>query len=181
MRIVNPAVDLCRRAGGFTLVELVVTMVVIGIAMLGIAFALSFAFARQSDALWQVRTVALAEAYAEEILARRFDEVTPVGGVPPCSPSAMACGPAGDDGELRAEFDDVDDYHELDEQPPLDADGNPRAGYDRYRVQVSVAYLDAGQLAAFGLDHVSDGKLITVRVTPPGQAAIEFPVVRGNF
>ena len=71
-----------RKADGFTLVELVVTMVVISIAVLGISYALSFAFSRQSDGLWQAKSVALAESYLEEIMARRYDEVTPLGGVP---------------------------------------------------------------------------------------------------
>lgn len=169
------------RVRGFTLVELVVTMVVISIAVLAIGQALSFAFARQSDGLWQAKAVALAESYVEEILARRFDEAAPVGGVPPCAPSAIPCSAAGADGEPRAQFDDVDDYHGLNEQPPLDADGNPRAEYARYRVQVRVAYPDAAQQAALGLDDATDAKLITVDVTPPGESVMSFRVVRGNY
>lgn len=166
---------------GFTLVELVVTMVVISLAVVGISRALSFAFAHQSDGLWHAKSVALAEAYLEEIMARRYDEAAPVGGVPPCAPAAVPCSAPGSDGEPRAEFDDVDDYHGLDELPPLDADGNPRAGYPGYRVQVSVAYADAAQVAAFGLDDSSDAKLIVVRVTPPNQATLSFPVLRTNY
>lgn len=166
---------------GFTLVELVVTMLVISIAVLGIGQALSFAFARQSDGLWQAKAVALAESYIEEIGARRYDETTPVGGVPPCSPAAVACSSIGGEGEPRAQFDDVDDYDGLDEQPPLDADGNPRTDYRRYRVQVSVAYLDSDQVSAFGLDDTTDAKLVTVQVTPPGEATLNFPFVRANY
>lgn len=174
-----------RRIGrecGFSLVELVVTMVVISVAVLGISQALAFAFARQSDGLWQARAVALAESYVEEIMARRYDEAAPIGGVPPCAPAAVACSAIGSDGgETRARFDDVDDYHGLDEQPPLDADGNPRAEYAQFRVQVSVSYLDAAQVAAYGLDDASDAKLVTVSVTPPGEAAMRFPVIRANY
>lgn len=176
-----PAAERGFRARGFTLVELVVTMVVISIAVLGIAQALSFAFARQSDGLWQARAVALAESYIEEIGARRYDQATPIGGVPPCSPATAPCGSVGNDGEPRAQFDDVDDYHGLSEQPPLDADGNPRTDYSGYRVAVEVAYLDADQVAAFGLDDPTDAKLVTVRVTAPGQATLTFPYLRANF
>ncbi|MAT84972.1 MAG: hypothetical protein CMD39_11865, partial [Gammaproteobacteria bacterium] len=91
------------------------------------------------------------------------------------------CSAAGADGEPRAQFDDVDDYHGLDEQPPLDADGNPRAEYARYRVQVRVAYPDAAQQAALGLDDATDAKLITVDVMPPGESVMSFRVVRGNY
>lgn len=166
---------------GFTLVELVVTMVVISIAVLGIGQALSFAFARQSDGLWQAKAVALAESYIEEISARRYDATTPVGGVPPCSAATVACSSIGSDGEPRARFDDVDDYDGLDEQPPLDADGSPRTDYQRYRVQITVDYLDSDQVSAFGLDDPTDAKLVTVQVTPPGEAAVSFPFVRANY
>ncbi|MEQ8857038.1 MAG: prepilin-type N-terminal cleavage/methylation domain-containing protein [Pseudomonadales bacterium] len=177
-----PAADRFRTAsGGFTLVELVVTMVVISIAVLGIGQALAFAFTHQSDGIWQTRSVALAETYIEEIMARRFDEATPVGGVPPCAPAAVPCSAVGSDGETRAEFDDVDDYDGLDEQPPLDMDGNPRPEYARFRVQVSVGYPDAAQVAAFGLDDASDAKLVTVTVTPPGEATMRFPILRANY
>jgi MSHA pilin protein MshD len=156
-------------------------MVLISIAVLGLSQALAFAFAHQSDGLWQARSVALAESYIEEIMARRYDEATPLGGVPPCAPAAVPCTAVGDDGDTRARFDDVDDYHGLDEQPPLDADGNPRSEYSGYRVQVAVAYADAAQVTALGLDDTSDAKLITVDVTPPGQAPMSFAVVRANF
>jgi MSHA pilin protein MshD len=162
-------------------VELVVTMVLISIAVLGIGQALAFAFTHQSDGIWQVKGVALAESYLEEIMARRYDEATPLGGVPPCAPVTVACTAVGSEGETRAQFDDVDDYHGLDEQPPVDADGYPRSDYAGYRVQVTVAYADAGLVAALGLDDVSDAKLVTVTVTPPGQASMAFAMARGNY
>ncbi len=153
--------------------------------MLAIGQALSFAFARQSDGLWQAKAVALAQSYVEEIKARRYDEAAPVGGVPPCAPAALPpaapCSAVGADGETRSQFDDVDDYHGLDEQPPMDAEGNPRSEYARYRVQVSVAYVDAGQIAALGLDDATDAKLITVDVTPPGEAVMSFRLLRANY
>lgn len=170
------------REAGFSLVELVVTMVVISIAVLGITNALSFAFAHQSDGLWQAKSVALAESYLEEIMARRFDEATPLGGVPACSPVTVPCSAVGVDGEPRAEFDDVDDYHGIDDMPPVDANGNPLAEYPGFRVQVTVAYADAAQVAALGLDATTDAKLVTVLVTPPGgKSTMEFPMLRTNF
>lgn len=163
---------------GFTLVELIVTMVVISIAMLGISYVLSFAFAHQSDGLWQAKSVALAESYFEEIMARRFDETTPLGGLPPCG-TCSTVGP--DSGETRAQFDDVDDYDGVDDLPPLDMDGNPRAGYAGYRVQVSVTYVSAAQVMALGLDAATDAKLVRVLVTAPGQSTLVFPMLRTNY
>lgn len=169
------------RPRGFTLVEMILTMMLVSIAVLGMSYALSFAFSHQSDGLWQAKSVALAESYIEEIMARRYDEATPVGGVPPCSPTTVACSAIGADGEVRVEFDDVDDYDGVDDLPPVDVNGNPRAEYAGFRVRVDVAYADAVQVAGLGLDATTDAKLVTVTVTPPGQSDMSFPTVRGNY
>src|SRR4051812_16600744 len=98
MRIAATAVDLrVVRASseGFTLIELVVAMLLLSIASLGVMYALSLGLRHQSDALWQPKAVALAESYMEEILARRYDEQSPLGGVPPCSTVTTACTAAG--------------------------------------------------------------------------------------
>ncbi len=175
-----PAADKTRQRG-LTLVELIVTMMIISVSVLAITNTLSFAFRHQSDGLWQTKSVALAQSYIEEIAARRYDETTPNGGVPPCSVLTTPCSAPGADGEARAEFDDVDDYHGLDESPPLDAQGNPRTGYPGFRVAVSVSYADATQIAAFNLDDATDAKLVTVSVTPPNGTALNFPVLRTNY
>lgn len=171
-----------HKSAGFTLVELIITMAVISVAVLGITYALSFAFSHQSDGIWQAKSVALAESYLEEIMSRRFDEMTPSGGVPPCSLATTACSVAlGSDGESRSNFDDVDDFNGVDDQPPLDAQGLPRSEYSSFRVEVSVAYASAAQVASLGLDNPRDAKLVTVTVTPPGSSPLRFPMLRGNF
>jgi len=163
------------------MVELIITMMVISIAVLGITYSLSFAFKHQSDGVWQVKSVALAEAYIDEIMARRFDEATPIGGVPPC-PTVLCTLPANfDEGETRENFDDVDDFNGLDELPPLDAFGVARDQYSGYRVQVAVSYASSQMVTEFGLDTATDAKLITVSITPPGRATLVFPFVRGNY
>ena len=174
----RPAVD-----AGFSLVELVVTLLLLTIAAVAMTSSMGFAMRYQSDGLRNVKTLALAQAYAEEILARRFDERTPLGGVPACSASTTPCSPAGafDDGESRAAYDDVDDYDGLDEAPPVDAAGNTLSGYDRYRVQISVAYADAAQVAALGLDDATDAKIVTLTITTPDGRSRNFPFVRANF
>lgn len=166
---------------GVTLVELIVTMMLISIAVLALSNTLAFAFSHQSDGLYQVKSAMLAKSYLEEISARRYDENTPVGGVPPCSAATLACSVPGSDGETRAQFDDIDDYHGLDETPPVDALGNPLDGYNGYRVEIAVSYADAAQIAAFNLNDATDAKLITVTVTPPGNSSVRFPMLRANF
>lgn len=168
-------------ASGFTLVELILTMLVISIAVLAITNSLSFAFRNQSDGLRQMRALSVAQAYLQEIHAKRFDEATPVGGIPACSPSTSACSSIGPDGEGRGSFDDIDDYDGVDDQPPLDISGAPMEGVDGYRVQVEVSYLTGGQVAALGLDDATDGKLISVTVSEPGGDSLTFSQFRGNY
>lgn len=168
--------------GGFTLVEAVLTMVILSIAALAMSQALGFAFVHSSDGLWQARTVALAEAYLEEAAARRYDEAAPAGGVPPCSAATVSCSTIGPDaGETRGTFDDVDDYHGLSETPPLDAQGNVRTAFASYRVDMTVRYLTAAEVAALGVDDTTDAKHVSVTVVPPGRSPQTFSQLRANF
>ncbi|MCW8887347.1 MAG: prepilin-type N-terminal cleavage/methylation domain-containing protein [Motiliproteus sp.] len=164
---------------GFSLVELVITIAIMSIALLGVAFSLQFSADRSADPLIQSKTVELVQAYSEEILTKRFDELTPVGGVPACT-SCTAAVSFGADSETRGggvnTFDDVDDYHGIDEVP-VDAQGNTRSEYQGYRVQIAVSY--AG--TALGLASDQYAKEITITVTPPTQEPLEFSVYRGNF
>lgn len=170
------------RARGFTLVEAVLAMVILSIAALAMSQSLGFAFTHSSDGLWQARTVALAEAYLEEAAARRYDEATPPGGVPPCSAATIACTGIGPDaGETRATFDDVDDYHGLSEAPPLDAQGNIRTPFASYRVDMSVRYLTTTEVTALNLDDPTDAKHIAVTIVPPGRSPQTFTALRANF
>ena len=178
MRIAAPVSEL-----GFTFVELVIAIAVMSIACVTMLQMLGLSLGHQSDTLVQSRTTALAEAYMEEILARRFDERSAPGGVPACSATTTPCSAANafSDGETRANFDDVDDFDGLNESPPLDATGAPRSGFARFRVQVNVSYATNADRAAFGLDAATDAKVIQVTVTPPNGAPQPFTFVKGNY
>ena len=72
-----------RPQAGATLVELVITIVIIGIAVAGVVGAFSTMAGRSADPLWQSKSVALAQIYADEIIGRKFDEAAGNGGTPP--------------------------------------------------------------------------------------------------
>lgn len=167
---------------GATLVELIIAIVIMAIALVSLALAISFSAGKSADIFWQVKVVELGQAYMEEILARRFDEMTPLGGSPACEPSGSACSSIGvDAGESRTLFDDVDDYDGINDSPPKDAEGNDRLNYVGYRVQVSVAYADAAQQTAYNLDGAFDAKLVTVTVSHPTGSALVFSAYKGNY
>lgn len=195
-----------KRQLGLTLIELIVTIVILAIALVTITVILQGGAARNADVTLQVRAVALGQAYLDEILGKRFDENTRQRGIPPCRapdgpggvPASQECtleasfGPDGS--ETRARYDDADDYHGLDEgdgqvNPLQDALGNTRPGYENFRVQVDVRYINTGggeeeeNLGANNeLDDECDAKLIMVTVSDRGaNSEILFSAYKANF
>jgi MSHA pilin protein MshD len=136
-----------RRQGGLTIIEMVVTIVILGIALVGITQMIGSGLRSSADTLLETRSVALAQSYLDEIFGKRFDEHSNPRGVPPCRSNCTEEGDFGLDGSeaSRVDFDDVDDYHGLIEgdgaaTPLQDAEGNERVGYENFRVEISVRY-----------------------------------------
>jgi len=170
-----------RDQAGFTLVELVVFIVVVSLALTGVILVINRTVTLAPEALVRTRALEIAQAYLDEIATRRYDENTGQGGVPRCDssdPGAQPCSNVlGPEGETRAVFDDVDDYHGLDDSPPVDVAGNPFPGYDGYRVRISVAY--AG--AEVGLANDRLAKRVSLVITAPDGQTIPVTFYRGNF
>jgi len=186
---------------GLTLIELVATIVILAISLTGISVVMQGGLSQSADTMLNVRTVALAQAYLDEILGKRFDDNTRNSGIPPCRASApppRQCTSEGsfgpDGGENRRRYDDVDDYHGLDQgdgqaTPLQDAEGNTRTGYENFRVEVSVRYINLGvgeEEENLGvddeLDDEFDAKLITVTVTHRSLSeGVNFSAYKSNF
>lgn len=167
---------------GFSLIELIVTIVVTAIALTALSMGLLTASRNSVDPIVSMRAATLAQAYLDEILSKRFDEQNGNGGVTRCGePSQPACTVvmAAESGETRATFDDVDDYNGLNETPPADAFGVTQSNYDGFRVQVSVNYA-GNEFSGFGIAQNSTKK-ITVTVTAPIGGQFVFAAHRGNF
>lgn len=189
---------------GITLVEMVVTIIILAIALTGVTVMLSRGIGGSGDVLVETRAVALAQSYLQEITGRRFDENSDPRGIPPCwtgEPGLDDCSLDADFGEgvdpgegTRPRYDDVDDYDSLDEgwnsendDPLFDADGEERTGYDSFRVQVTVRYIDPGsggeeENLGDNLTAPEDAKLITVTVSHPQEPdGWDFSVYKTNF
>lgn len=175
---------------GFSLVEVIITIVIIGIALVAAIGSWGNIARHSADVMWQTKVAYLGQAYLEEILSRRFDENTPIGGGN-CSPSCTAEGDFGitggapvtsTDGETRENFDDVDDYDGLNENAVglfVGLIGQVEA-YDNYSVAVDVSYVGTTYLG--GTNDLL--KEIRVTVTPPtntGQGPVVFSAIKGNY
>lgn len=180
--IVSRSIRDHSRQKGVTLVELVISIVVLSIAMVALMNAFSVSMSSSGDSLWRNKTLKLAQLYLDEILSKNYDHNTPLGGLPfVASPSCTGLGP--DAGETdRAEFNDVDDYHGLTESPPLSLNGVLDASYSTYSVSISVICDGAAVFAmnSYGVSN-AQAKKISVTITPPNQVPQTFAVYKGNY
>jgi MSHA pilin protein MshD len=157
-----------KKHQGFTLIELVAFIVVIGISVVAIGSVFQHSIVRIHDPLINNQLLTMAQSQLDEVLSRKYDENTPTGGVPACVPLTTCAGIGLDIGESIADvssLDDVDDFNGY-----IDI---PLTGYHR---QVFVIHGGSD----FGIDE-ANAKRITVTVTSPQGEAITLSVYRFNF
>lgn len=150
-----------RRQAGMTLVELVITIVIVGIAAAALYSAMAAIGGRSADPLLRQQSLAIAEAYLEEILLQPF--VDSGGSVCPTPPAS------------RASFDNVCDYHGLDDNGARDARDQAIAALASYRVQVAVTPQALHDLAS------SDALLVRVTVTDPAGQQLLLDGYRARY
>ncbi len=194
MLSLKPKNHICQ--SGFTLIELVITIVILGFSFM-IILPFFSAISRSPDPLIRIRAVNLGQSLMDEVLAKKWDNNTPNGGGPlktsesdrvPGAPAATpyaALGP--ESGETsRQLFNDVDDFNGYSETTGVfhDQDNNTftLTGYQR---SVQVRYI-ASTTAAIdhntaGLSNTSDSKLIVVTVTSSTGEKFYFTAVRCNL
>ncbi|HZW59949.1 MAG TPA: type II secretion system protein [Woeseiaceae bacterium] len=106
---------------GVTLVELLVSIVIVAIAASTILGVLAMNTSASADPMLRHQASAIAEAYLEEVMLRAFVD------------------PDGMDGESsRAAYDDLDDYDGLFDTGARDQFGNAIPGLDGYSVSITV-------------------------------------------
>ncbi len=194
------------KGSGFTLIELVITIVILSFTLMLLAPFFQ-AIERSADPIVRERTVALGQALMDEILSRRWDENSPVGGGPLCSdeggtgrgttsygtpltcpdPIFTASVPLGaDGGENRQTYDDIDDYTSMAVENNNFTDqagiGFTYAGYGRAVVVDYVASNSVNVTAiSAGAGTSTDTKRIRVTVTNPLAEQVVFVALVCNF
>lgn len=119
---------------GFTLVESLLSIVIIGIALSGLIAAWSHSVSRSSDPYAQVKMMAIAQLYRAQMAPLAYDEKDS------CNAATWNCSSVmGNEGERRSQFDDIDDFNALNEAVESIA-GESKSDYRGYQVAISVSY-----------------------------------------
>lgn len=149
------------RQRGLTLVELIIAILVIGIAASGLAAAYLTTMARSADPQLEAQASAIAQSYLDEILAHDFSDPD---------------GSTSDDGS-RATYDDVSDYNNLPDNRVRDQYGNLIGNLDSagYTVQVNVASSNDLGIGS------GNTRKITVTVQHPGNVQVQLTGYRANY
>jgi MSHA pilin protein MshD len=166
----------CRSGAGFTLVEVIVAIAVIGVALASVMAVYVVAGRRSADPMTRQQAQLVAEAYLEEILLKRFYDAD-TGTICP-APEAS-----------RGDFDNVCDYRNIANAAPQNQFGAAIAELADYRVTVTVSPSPADPAAAVSLGTLANNYgagfirvlRVDVTVTGPGGAAVQLTGYRTNY
>lgn len=186
------------RLRGFTLIESIVVMVIIGLAMVTLTSFLYPQVERSAAPHYQTRAANLGQSMMSQILARGFDQHSDFdGGLLRCGEAgAEACTAPeslGREGETTpAEFNDVDDYigcwygdraadcGEITPARPLEniLGQDISASYGNFTVTVAVSYADSRYQP---VATISALKQIRLSVDTGRFGEYHFMAYRGNY
>ena len=140
---------------GVTLVELILSMVIISIALTGVLTVMNLTVSHSADPIIQHQSVAIAESYLEEILSKNYceDDIDTIN-------CPLISG--NETGETRSTFNDVDGFDGLSDTGVKDHLGNSVAILANYNVSVSVS--------AVTLTDSVQAKKVTVTVSGLGSS-----------
>lgn len=147
-----------RGARGFSFVETIIVVVVLGIAVTGVLLVSTTAVKDSADPMLRMQAIAIAESYLEEILAAEFAD------------------PGGPAESGRADWDNVGDYAGLSDTGAANRLVAPIAGLEDYDVTVSVT---GGNLN--GLTGAGNVLRVTVTVTDPSGESISLDGYKTNY
>ena len=138
---------------GVSLLELIFFIVIVGVATGALFTTYNYSLTHNTDPIIQVRALDLAQARLDEILALKYDEKTPSGGIPACGATGgVAC-----DNNPDANMNDVDDFNNISD--------TPASGYTR-KVTVTTN---------------NNKKFILVSVNGPRNTSVSLSAFRANF
>jgi MSHA pilin protein MshD len=182
------------RQRGMSLIELIVSIVVIGVAVTGVLAAITASTRASTDPMIQKQALAVAEAVMEEVQLMPFTFCDPDDANAATAADTAGCASANENNlvaealdvpptgpaETRAgterPFDNVNDYNGFNMGPGIsNLSGTAITGLGSYSAAVTVANQALGAIPA------AESLLITVTVTGPGNTTVVLHGYRTRY
>jgi MSHA pilin protein MshD len=148
---------------GITLIELIIFMVIVGIAMAGIVSAINFNVQHSADPVVKKQALAIAESMLEEVTLQNFSD-------PDGLPNIVEAS--------RDLYDDINDYDNYSRNgiSSINAPSTTITGLEGYNVSVKID-------SAVNLNGIGGGKVkrITVTVTGPLNTTVLLEGYRTDY
>ncbi|MDP1652666.1 MAG: type II secretion system protein [Rhodocyclaceae bacterium] len=173
-----------RRQHGLTLIELIMFIVIVGVALAGVLTVLNYTTRHSADPLVRKQALAIAEAILEEVMLQPFTWCDPDDAAAAAATSAVGCvaevlgvETVGGNTDTRpsntSPFDNVSDYHGLTNTTINIAGASMPAGYNASVVVENTSDAAANRLGGvIGITSITTDAavlLISVTVTAPGE------------
>ncbi len=114
-----------KQSAGVTLIELIISMVIISIAVTGIMMLFAATMRSSADPMIRAQALAIAQSYMDEILMQAY------------SADGATAG--------RANYNEVEDYNAIVSGSPIeDQFGNPINALSAYSIEVNVTLCNSG-------------------------------------
>lgn len=188
MRTRQPA-----KHNGFSLLEMVIVIIIIGIAISGVSIALFPKGKQSADQVSSVKAAELGRAVLDEVLGRNFDQNSgPNGGLPECVIVAevgrelctLAADLGPDSGETeKTLYNDVDDFDGTNGAVEDVLGNDISSEYQGYNVAITVFYEQdvSGTMQGTESSTITHYKRITVIITDRQGNTYPFAATKGNF
>jgi len=153
---------------GFSLLEVSCATLLVGVMLVGAMQTVGSVLRQRARTAIEHRAQLIGKQLLEEILAQAYVEPTdsPVFGLEVLELN-------------RSQFDDVDDYHGLDESPPANRNGVALVGLNGWRRRVTVKYVDPLNPTAIVTGDLG-AKWIKVEVLENGQLRATVQSLKTN-
>lgn len=145
---------------GVTMIELIISIVIIAIAVSGVLLVINQTTSTSADPMIRTQATSIAQSYMEEIMLLAYQD------------------PDGNEaGETRATYDDVDDYNGLSDSGARDQTDTVVSGLESYLITISVTNEN---LVFAGLAAVA-AKRIDIIVSHPAGVTIPLTAYRTDY
>ena len=155
---------------GVTLVELVISIVIISIAMIGVTSLFVTTTRSSADPMIRAQQLAIAQSYMDEIMMQDYMPGADFSDSGTCSSGSPV-------DSNRITYNDVDDYNGLSDSAALDQNGCAVTSLSHYSVAVTVALCSSCGTAL----NTASAKKIVVNVTHDNLGTLAITAYRTNY